>query len=98
MDNWRIWTARCTHTINEACVASRSSVAQHEAGVRVRETLPIEAVQTMKFRNLYIKIARLAICLAAGATLCGCAALHGSPNGPGDCVGPPDYCTPYFGN
>jgi hypothetical protein len=23
--------------------------------------------------------------------------LHGQPNGPGDCVGPPGFCVPYFG-
>ncbi|WP_186308643.1 hypothetical protein [Paraburkholderia sp. BCC1885] len=51
----------------------------------------------MKPRTLYLRLIRLAVYVAAGATLCGCAALHGAPDGPGDCVGPPDYCTPFFG-
>jgi hypothetical protein len=36
--------------------------------------------------------------LALLTQFAGCASLHGQPNGPGDCVGPPDYCIPYFGS
>jgi hypothetical protein len=52
----------------------------------------------MKLRTFTLRLVRLAVCVAAGATLCGCASLHASPNGPGDCVGPPDFCTPFFGS
>jgi hypothetical protein len=57
-----------------------------------------EQLKIMKLRKLYLRIVKVAVCVAAGATLCGCASLHPSPNGPGDCVGPPDYCTPFFGS
>ncbi|MBN3833965.1 hypothetical protein [Burkholderia sp. Ac-20344] len=41
--------------------------------------------------------ARLAlVALAAGVMLSGCAAAR--PNGPGDCVGPTDFCVPFFGS
>jgi hypothetical protein len=33
----------------------------------------------------------------AGLTLAGCANLQGQPDGPGNCVGPPGLCVPYFG-
>jgi hypothetical protein len=38
----------------------------------------------------------VAIALAA-STLAGCANFHAQPDGPGDCVGPPGFCVPYFG-
>jgi hypothetical protein len=38
----------------------------------------------------------VAIALAA-STLTGCANFHAQPDGPGDCVGPPGFCVPYFG-
>lgn len=41
---------------------------------------------------------RAAVCVAAAAAMSGCANLHAQPNGPGDCVGPPDYCVPFFGS
>jgi hypothetical protein len=40
---------------------------------------------------------RASVCIVAAAAMSGCASLHPQPNGPGDCVGPPDYCVPYFG-
>jgi hypothetical protein len=43
---------------------------------------------------------RTSACVAlalAASTLAGCANLHPQPNGPGDCVGPPGFCVPYFG-
>jgi hypothetical protein len=40
---------------------------------------------------------RVALGIAAAASLAACANLHPSPDGPGNCVGPPDYCVPYFG-
>ncbi|GAB7526685.1 hypothetical protein [Paraburkholderia sp. 2C] len=43
---------------------------------------------------------RTSVCVAialAASTLAGCANFHGQPNGPGDCVGPPGFCVPYFG-
>jgi hypothetical protein len=52
---------------------------------------------TMKLRPLLSRTARLAlVALAAGTLLSGCAAAR--PNGPGDCVGPPDFCVPFFGS
>jgi hypothetical protein len=57
----------------------------------------VEPPEIMKLRPFYRRVVRLAVFVAVGATLCGCAALQGSPNGPGDCVGPPDFCTPFFG-
>lgn len=52
----------------------------------------------MKLRSLTIKIVRLAVFVAVGTTLFGCASLHPSPNGPGNCMGPPDFCQPFFGS
>ncbi|WP_167336029.1 hypothetical protein [Paraburkholderia bannensis] len=43
-------------------------------------------------------IVRAALCAVATAAISGCANLHPQPNGPGDCVGPPDYCVPFFGS
>lgn len=51
----------------------------------------------MKSR-IVIYVVRAALCVAAAAALSGCASLHPQPNGPGDCVGPPDYCVPFFGS
>ncbi|WP_199272481.1 hypothetical protein [Paraburkholderia acidisoli] len=51
----------------------------------------------MKLR-LLSRLLRAALCLAAVAAVSGCANLHPQPNGPGDCVGPPDYCVPFFGS
>lgn len=51
----------------------------------------------MKLHPLLVRTARLAlVAMAAGAMLSGCAAAR--PNGPGDCVGPPDFCVPFFGS
>ncbi len=51
----------------------------------------------MKLRPLLVRTARLAlVAMAAGAMLSGCANVR--PNGPGDCVGPPDFCVPFFGS
>ncbi|MDQ7979032.1 hypothetical protein QYH69_17420 [Paraburkholderia sp. SARCC-3016] len=48
-------------------------------------------------RHIIANIWRAAVGVAAAAALSGCAGLHGQPNGPGDCVGPPGFCDPYFG-
>jgi hypothetical protein len=49
-------------------------------------------------RSHNIKAAlRVALVIAASGAVAACASLHPSPNGPGDCVGPPDYCVPFFG-
>lgn len=48
-------------------------------------------------RHIIVKTWRAALGVAAAAALSGCAGLHGQPNGPGDCVGPPGFCVPYFG-
>ncbi|WP_323119637.1 hypothetical protein [Burkholderia alba] len=51
----------------------------------------------MKNHTLLKRLARLALAgLAAGALLSGCATAR--PNGPGDCVGPPDFCNVFFGS
>ncbi|CAG9194297.1 conserved exported hypothetical protein [Burkholderia gladioli] len=51
----------------------------------------------MKLCPLLLRSTRLALlAVAAGALLSGCAAAR--PNGPGDCVGPPDFCVPFFGS
>jgi predicted small secreted protein len=47
------------------------------------------------------KMIRRSACLVAagvavGLLLSGCATAR--PNGPDGCVGPPDFCQPYFGN
>ncbi|WP_169740119.1 hypothetical protein [Paraburkholderia acidipaludis] len=43
-------------------------------------------------------VLRAAVCVAAVAAMSGCASLNPQPNGPGDCVGPPDFCQPFFGS
>jgi hypothetical protein len=43
-------------------------------------------------------VVRAALCVAAAAAVSGCANLQPQANGPGDCVGPPDYCVPFFGS
>lgn len=44
-------------------------------------------------------LARHLFVVAAGIfALAGCSSLQGTANGPGGCVGPPDFCTPYFGS
>jgi hypothetical protein len=49
-------------------------------------------------RSHHIRTAiRSALLIAASGTLAACAGLHPTANGPGDCVGPPDYCVPFFG-
>ncbi len=51
----------------------------------------------MKLRPLLVRSARVAlVAIAAGVMLSGCAAAQ--PDGPGDCVGPPDFCVPFFGS
>ncbi len=46
--------------------------------------------------SLFIRALRWVLAvLAAGALLSGCAAA--SAQNSGACVGPPDYCIPYFG-
>jgi hypothetical protein len=36
--------------------------------------------------------------LAVGFLLGGCASMHGAATDPNACVGPPDYCQPFFGS
>jgi hypothetical protein len=47
-------------------------------------------------------LARRLFVVAVGAigifALAGCSSLQSTANGPGGCVGPPDFCTPYFGS
>jgi len=51
----------------------------------------------MKLRPLLARSARIAlVAIAVGVMLSGCAAAR--PDGPGDCVGPPDFCVPFFGS
>ncbi|WP_322011122.1 hypothetical protein [Paraburkholderia sp. J12] len=46
-----------------------------------------------------IRLARGLLVAAIGAfALAGCASLQPTADGPGNCVGPPDFCTPYFGS
>jgi hypothetical protein len=52
----------------------------------------------MKSRTMYRKALYLILLAVAGIPLCGCSSLDPSADGPGDCVGPPDYCIPYFGS
>jgi hypothetical protein len=51
----------------------------------------------LKRHRLRVTLLCIGLCAFAGAMLGGCASLHPSPNGPGNCVGPPDFCVPYFG-
>jgi hypothetical protein len=45
------------------------------------------------------RLARGLIVAAIGVfALAGCSSLQGTADGPGNCVGPPDFCTPYFGS
>ncbi len=45
------------------------------------------------------RLARGLIVAAIGAfALAGCSSLQRTADGPGNCVGPPDFCTPYFGS
>ncbi|HDV6324496.1 TPA: hypothetical protein RJR39_000530 [Burkholderia cenocepacia] len=51
----------------------------------------------MKLLPLLARFARLAlVAIAAGVMLSACATPQ--PDGPGDCVGPPDFCVPFFGS
>ncbi|WJN74487.1 hypothetical protein [Burkholderia anthina] len=51
----------------------------------------------MKLRSLFARSARLALlAMAACVVLSGCASAR--PDGPGDCVGPADFCVPFFGS
>jgi len=52
----------------------------------------------MKLRAISRKTLYFVLLTIVTIPLFGCASLHPSPNGPGDCVGPPDYCIPYFGS
>lgn len=52
----------------------------------------------MKLRAMFRKPLHFVPLAIVGISLCGCSSLHLSPNVPGDCVGPPDYCIPYFGS
>ncbi|WP_164707863.1 hypothetical protein [Paraburkholderia phosphatilytica] len=50
-------------------------------------------------KPLLFRLFRCTVLFAlAGFALSGCASLHPSANGPGDCMGPPDFCVPYFGS
>jgi hypothetical protein len=40
---------------------------------------------------------RTGLCVAVAMALTSCANFHARPDGPGDCVGPPGFCVPYFG-
>jgi hypothetical protein len=48
-------------------------------------------------RRIVGKTVRAALGIAVATALSGCAGLQGQPDGPGDCVGPPGFCVPYFG-
>jgi hypothetical protein len=51
----------------------------------------------VKIRKLITRSACLvAVGMAVGLLLSGCASA--GPNGPDGCVGPPDFCQPYFGS
>ncbi|WP_179949317.1 hypothetical protein [Burkholderia sp. MSMB1078WGS] len=51
----------------------------------------------MKLLSLLARSARLMLlAIAAGAMLSACASAQ--PDGPGHCVGPPDFCVPFFGS
>ncbi|MFC0402504.1 hypothetical protein [Paraburkholderia rhizosphaerae] len=50
----------------------------------------------MRRRIIYMA-ARAGFGFAIAIALSSCANLHGGPDGPGDCVGPPGFCVPYFG-
>ncbi len=64
-------------------------------GIRSAANHP--GLESMKSR-IVTYIVRAALCAVATAAMSGCANLHPQPNGPGDCVGPPDYCVPFFGS
>jgi hypothetical protein len=48
-------------------------------------------------RPSWLRLVFAACAALACAALCSCASLQAGPNGPNGCVGPPDYCTPFFG-
>ncbi|CAB3765172.1 hypothetical protein LMG29542_05068 [Paraburkholderia humisilvae] len=48
-------------------------------------------------RRIVCMVGRTAFGVAMAIALSSCANLHGQPDGPGDCVGPPGFCVPYFG-
>ncbi|GAB2872909.1 hypothetical protein GCM10027093_05550 [Paraburkholderia jirisanensis] len=66
------------------------------AGASQQIGVTLEHRIDMRSHNIKAAI-RSALVIAASGALAACASLHPSPNGPGDCVGPPDYCVPYFG-
>lgn len=64
---------------------------------RQRRRLSPNCSPSMKLLPLLARFARLAlVAIAAGVMLSACAAAQ--PDGPGDCVGPPDFCVPFFGS
>jgi len=40
----------------------------------------------------------LLCCVAVAFLVSGCAFMNGSVTDPNQCVGPPDFCTPFFGS
>lgn len=52
----------------------------------------------MTRRSLVSSIRLSGFLMVVAVLLGGCASIHASPDGPGDCVGPPSFCTPYFGS
>jgi hypothetical protein len=69
---------------------------RHDARLAITLSGKERSKTIMKIRRIRL-VGTLAV-LAMLTQLAGCASFHGSPNGPGDCVGPPDFCVPFFGS
>jgi hypothetical protein len=95
MGSYRCSTRRSTRTteLTFASVAARRAACRD--GTRIAANEP--RFDLMKSR-IVTYVLRAAVCVAAVAAMSGCANLNPQPNGPGDCVGPPDFCQPFFGS
>jgi hypothetical protein len=79
-----------TVTRRQGDTATLATAAEMHARFDVLEKI-------VKIRKLVTRSACLVVVgMAVGLLLSGCATP--SPNGPDGCVGPPDFCQPYFGN
>jgi hypothetical protein len=95
MGSYRCSTKRSTRTIEwDVCIRCGEAAACRD-GTRIAAYEP--RFDLMKSR-IVTYVLRAAVCVAAVAAMSGCANLNPQPNGPGDCVGPPDFCQPFFGS
>jgi hypothetical protein len=72
--------------------------ARHYAGFAGDDTKEeVPEVKQPGIRRIALRAGACMTLTLAALTLAGCANFHGQPDGPGDCVGPPGFCVPYFG-